>query len=114
MNVNVPLGLQAELEAGKVIARRVSERGGGLSGVQAMALVHEPSSGCDVQRIEIACNLLTPSLPGSTPEDVERRIGELAIAQGLGPIQQAYMTGKTESELRRLLTREQELCVRSN
>lgn len=54
-------------------------------------------------RVEIACNLLNPGKVGSTPEDVECRIRELALAQGLGPVQQSYTTGKTESELLRAL-----------
>eukprot|EP01062_Namystynia_karyoxenos_P041221 TRINITY_DN30021_c0_g1_i1.p1 TRINITY_DN30021_c0_g1~~TRINITY_DN30021_c0_g1_i1.p1 ORF type:complete len:354 (+),score=68.18 TRINITY_DN30021_c0_g1_i1:84-1064(+) len=82
VSFNVPLVLagappdpgDARRAAGLALARRVarslSERGGGLPGVEAMAL---PQWARGV--VEVACNLRSPSLSG--PAEVERRVGEL-------------------------------------
>ncbi|KAM3196285.1 hypothetical protein ACQJBY_072130 [Aegilops geniculata] len=52
-NYNVPVRT-ADVEAVRRVARRVSERGGGLRSVQAMGLAHGDGGA------EVACNLLEP------------------------------------------------------
>ncbi|XP_047339012.1 formimidoyltransferase-cyclodeaminase-like [Impatiens glandulifera] len=68
-NYNIPV-FSADISAIRRIAKRISERGGGLPSVQAMALVH----GQDI--IEVACNLLDPSIVGG--ELVQREVERLA------------------------------------
>ena len=55
VNYNIPVG-QTDMKVAREIAKAVSERGGGLPKVQAMALPH--SSGT----IEIACNILDSAM----------------------------------------------------
>lgn len=85
---------------GKQIARRVSERGGGLPEVQAMALLHGDGG------IEIACNLLNVEV--TNPKVVQDMVAQLAEAQGV-EVKPGYLTGHSEEEilefsLRRLLS----------
>lgn len=68
-NYNIPV-FSADVSAIRRIAKRISERGGGLPSVQAMALVH----GQDI--IEVACNLLNPSRVGG--ELVQLEVERLA------------------------------------
>jgi glutamate formiminotransferase len=87
-NYNVLL-LDSDMAAARAVARAVSERGGGLPGLQAMALRHADG-------IEVACNLLQPAT--TPPGAVLDRIGQLAAQHGLtvGP---GYCTNKTPEEL---------------
>ena len=84
-NYNVPVvfggkrGVDAHADALAVasrLARRLSERGGGLPGVQAMALTHGGDR--TGSTIEVACNLLDPSTcgPDAVQAEVERLFGE--------------------------------------
>ncbi|CAM6109051.1 unnamed protein product [Calypogeia fissa] len=99
MNYNVPIA-STDLTIGKMIARKVSQRGGGLPEVQAMALLH--GDGC----IEIACNLL--NVEKTNPTMVQDMVAELAHAQGV-VVRPGYLTGHSKEEileygLRRLLS----------
>ncbi len=100
VNHNVVLDT-ADVDLAKRLAKEVSERGGGLAGVQAMGLAYEGG------QVEVACNLLDASV--SRPEDVDaflnKALDALATA---GPgrrvsIVRSYQTGKTTEELRALL-----------
>ncbi|EFN58522.1 hypothetical protein CHLNCDRAFT_17265, partial [Chlorella variabilis] len=88
VNYNVLL-LTEDMVAARAVARSVSERGGGLAAVQAMALRH-------LGGIEVACNLLQPAT--TPPEAVLGTIQRLAGQRGLavGP---AYRTNKAPEEL---------------
>ena len=89
LNVLVDSG---DMRAVREMAREVSERGGGLAGVQAMALQHEKG-------IEVACNLLRPLEVDAGV--VEREIRRLAGKKDL-KVLDAYCTGKTVEELERI------------
>ncbi|CAI5514084.1 unnamed protein product [Closterium sp. Naga37s-1] len=63
-NYNIPIQTpsrvtQTTLAAARRVARRVSERGGGLVGVQSMALMHGEKC------VEIACNISEPDAPAT-------------------------------------------------
>ncbi|KAJ8763735.1 hypothetical protein K2173_003517 [Erythroxylum novogranatense] len=73
-NYNVPV-FSTNIGAVRRIAKRVSERGGGLPSVQAMALSH----GDNV--IEVACNLLDPAQVGGL--SVQREVESLAREEGM-------------------------------
>ncbi|KMZ64340.1 Formimidoyltetrahydrofolate cyclodeaminase, Glutamate formimidoyltransferase [Zostera marina] len=73
-NYNVPLW-STDMTIAKRIARKVSERGGGLPSVQAMALTHGDDS------IEVACNLLKPEIVSA--HQVQLQIESLATKEGL-------------------------------
>lgn len=88
MNYNVPL-VSTDLAKGKRIARKVSERGGGLAKVQAMALLH----GADC--IEIACNLLDTDV--SSPDAVQHLVATLAAKEGIQATG-GYLTGHSKEE----------------
>jgi glutamate formiminotransferase len=99
MNYNVPI-VSTDLTIGNRIARKVSQRGGGLPEVQAMALLH--GDGC----MEIACNLLNVDITG--PKVVQDTVADLANAQGI-EVKRGYLTGHSQEEilelaLRRLLS----------
>jgi len=87
VNYNVPV-TGTDFQAGKSVARRVSERGGGLPKVQAMALFHNDT-------IEIACNILDTGVtpPQAVQDFVESAFREVG-AQGalVGP---GYLPGLT-------------------
>ncbi|XP_002988838.2 uncharacterized protein LOC9661847 [Selaginella moellendorffii] len=68
-NYNIPLQT-GDLQAARRIARSVSQRGGGLAHVQAMALAH------GVDSIEIACNLL--DVHETSPSSVQSFVELLA------------------------------------
>ncbi|XP_044958123.1 formimidoyltransferase-cyclodeaminase [Hordeum vulgare subsp. vulgare] len=78
-NYNVPVRT-ADVEAVRRVARRVSERGGGLRSVQAMGLAHGDGGA------EVACNLLDPGAVGAEEVQgmVERLAGEEGLAVGEG------------------------------
>lgn len=92
MNYNVPL-TTIDLDKGKRIARKVSERGGGLAKVQAMALLH----GTDC--IEIACNLLDTDV--SNPQAVQHLVAALAAKEGV-QASNGYLTGHSKEDILRL------------
>ncbi|GLI66512.1 hypothetical protein VaNZ11_010333, partial [Volvox africanus] len=91
-NYNVPLQ-DVDLEEAKWLARAVSERGGGLPGVEAMALKHEDDT------VEVACNLLDETQ--SSPHAVQARLEALASSRGLDQwaVLWGYRTNKTPEEL---------------
>ncbi|GAB4820842.1 hypothetical protein N2152v2_007888 [Parachlorella kessleri] len=93
VNFNVLLDGVTELAAARRIARAVSERGGGLPSVQAMALYHEKG-------VEIACNILDRQ--AAPPELVEERVRQLAAAEG-GGVKSSYMIGRSPEDLLALL-----------
>ncbi|GLC34785.1 hypothetical protein PLESTB_001163800 [Pleodorina starrii] len=94
VNYNVPLQ-DVDMEEAKWLARAVSTRGGGLPGVEAMALQHSDDS------VEVACNLLDESL--SSPHAVQARLEALASARGLDQwaVLWGYRTNKSPEELLR-------------
>ncbi len=71
--------IAACVPAAQRLARAVGERGGGLPRVEAMALSHGDGGG-----VEVACNLLDPYAPRSSPQAVQARLEELAAAEGGG------------------------------
>lgn len=89
VNYNILL-LTDNMEAARKVARAVSQRGGGLAAVQAMALRHKDG-------IEVACNLLDPRV--SPAEAVLREVQRLAAAAGLAVPGQGYRTNKSPGEL---------------
>lgn len=87
VNYNVPV-TGIDIQAGKRVARRVSERGEGLPKVQAMALLHNDT-------IEIACNILDTSVtpPGEVQRFVEAAFKEPGTPNAqVGP---GYLPGLT-------------------
>lgn len=88
-NYNVPV-YSSDLEAVKRIARRVSERGGGLSSVQAMGLAHGDGVA------EVACNLLDPARVGA--EQVQDRVQRLAGAEGFS-VGKGYFTDFSQEKI---------------
>ncbi|KAL4443039.1 hypothetical protein ABPG77_008530 [Micractinium sp. CCAP 211/92] len=88
VNFNVMLHTE-DMAAARAVAHAVSERGGGLQAVQAMALRHEAG-------IEVACNLLDPAV--SPPHAVLAEVQRLASAAGLR-VGRAYRTNKLPGEL---------------
>ncbi|PRW56268.1 formimidoyltransferase-cyclodeaminase-like [Chlorella sorokiniana] len=89
VNYNVLLHSD-DLAAARAIARAVSQRGGGLPGVQAMALRHTDG-------IEVACNLLDPA--ASPPEAVLAEVRRLAAQHGGLAVGPAYRTNKSPEQL---------------
>lgn len=94
-NYNVPLRCD-DLKLATRIAKAVSERGGGLPCVQAMALRHGHGS------IEVACNLLDATVTGG--RRVQERVAELAAVEGV-QVEEGYDTGYSEEEVLRLASR---------
>ncbi|EFJ53267.1 hypothetical protein VOLCADRAFT_55328, partial [Volvox carteri f. nagariensis] len=92
VNYNVPLQ-DVDLAEAKWLARAVSERGGGLPGVEAMALKHADDT------VEVACNLLDETL--SSPHAVQARLEALASSRGLDQwaVLWGYRTNKSPEEL---------------
>lgn len=78
-NYNVPL-FTTDITSARRVSKRVSERGGGLRSVQAMALAHGENV------IEVACNLLDPSNVGGdfVQLEVERLAGKEGLCVGKG------------------------------
>ena len=74
LNLNIQIAT-SDLVLAKKIARSISERGGGLPCVQAMALSHGP------KEVEIACNLLDPA--SSSQEGVLAKVKELCATNNV-------------------------------
>ena len=91
VNYNVTLET-ADLAVGRSVARAVSSRGGGLPGVEAMALRHG-------EGLEVACNLTDPERAG--PAEVLRRVRGLADEAGVA-VGDAYCIGPSPEELQAL------------
>ncbi|XP_076961140.1 formiminotransferase cyclodeaminase-like protein [Bidens hawaiensis] len=87
-NYNVPV-YSNDIGTVRRIAKRVSGRGGGLASVQSMALVHDGV-------IEVACNLLEPSVVGAdqVQSEVERLGTEAVVTVGKG-----YFTDLSQDEI---------------
>ncbi|XVE49857.1 hypothetical protein DITRI_Ditri01bG0116200 [Diplodiscus trichospermus] len=81
-NYNVPV-FSTDIAAVRRIAKKVSERGGGLPSVQAMGLAHGDGV------TEVACNLLEPSKVGG--DRVQLEVERLAKEEGLG-VGKGYFT----------------------
>lgn len=91
INLNVLLE-SVDMPAVRAVAKAVSQRGGGIPGVQAMALQHD-------EGIEVACNLLAPNENG--PASVEEKVKKLAEERGLR-VKRAYCTGRNVEEMIKL------------
>ncbi|CAA7014021.1 unnamed protein product [Microthlaspi erraticum] len=72
------------------MARKASERGGGLPSVQTMALLHGEGV------IEVACNLLNPSQVGG--DEVQTLIDKLGTEEGL-LVGRGYYTDYTADQI---------------
>ena len=89
------------VSAARRLGRKVSERGGGLPGVQAMALPHGEDELGPV--VEIACNLLNADAAG--PEAVQAEVERMCRedAEGVGgvtwDVRKGYVTNLTPEEL---------------
>uniref|UniRef100_A0A803LUX5 glutamate formimidoyltransferase n=2 Tax=Chenopodium quinoa TaxID=63459 RepID=A0A803LUX5_CHEQI len=88
-NYNVPI-FSTNLSAVRRIAKLVSERGGGLPSVQAMALSH----GEEV--IEVACNLLEPNKVGG--DQVQIEVERLAQEEGM-VARKGYFTDFSQEQI---------------
>lgn len=88
-NYNVPV-MSSDLKAVRRVARKASERGGGLASVQTMALVHGEGV------IEVACNLLNPSQVGG--DEVQGLIERLGREEGL-LVGKGYYTDYTADQI---------------
>lgn len=88
-NYNVPV-MSTDLKAVRRLARKASERGGGLPSVQTMALLHGEGV------IEVACNLLNPSQVGG--DEVQRLIDKLGREEGL-LVGKGYYTDYTADQI---------------
>lgn len=76
-------GRTGDVEAVRRLARRISERGGGLPSVQAMGLAHGNGAA------EVACNLLDPGRVGA--EEVQSMVERLAEEEGFA-VGKGYFT----------------------
>jgi len=101
VNHNVVLDT-GDVELAKRLARAVSERGGGLAGVQAMGLAYGRG------QVEVACNLLDSGVNG--PDEVDAFLARAVEGEGEGEgegedvrIVRSYQTGKSVDELRAML-----------
>ncbi|KAF5177796.1 Glutamate formimidoyltransferase [Thalictrum thalictroides] len=88
-NYNVPI-FSTDIATVSKIARQVSERGGGLPSVQAMALAHGENI------TEVACNLLDPTRVGA--EQVKIEVERLAKEKGLS-VGTGYFTDFTQEKI---------------
>ncbi|KAJ3687018.1 hypothetical protein LUZ61_016182 [Rhynchospora tenuis] len=88
-NYNVPIHC-TNIELVKKIARRVSERGGGLESVQAMGLAHKEGV------MEVACNLLNPGQVGA--DRVQAAVERLGAEEGLN-VGKGYFTDFSEERI---------------
>ncbi|XP_038902357.1 formimidoyltransferase-cyclodeaminase-like [Benincasa hispida] len=88
-NYNVPI-FSTNIGAIRKIAKQVSERGGGLSSVQAMALAHDEGV------IEVACNLLESNKVGG--KMVQQEVERLAENEGLG-VGKGYFTDLSQESI---------------
>ncbi|KXZ48167.1 hypothetical protein GPECTOR_30g263 [Gonium pectorale] len=94
VNFNMPLK-GVGLDLARQLARALTERGGGLPAVEAMALQHQDST------VEVACNLLDVSV--SSEHAVAARMEVLAAAHGLtsGSVGPGYRTNRSPEDLLR-------------
>ncbi|KAJ0665941.1 putative 5-formyltetrahydrofolate cyclo-ligase, Glutamate formimidoyltransferase [Helianthus annuus] len=88
-NYNVPV-FCTDISTVRRIAKRVSGRGGGLASVQSMALVH------DNNVIEVACNLLEPSVVGG--EQVQGLVEQLGTEAGAS-VGKGYFTDLSQDDI---------------
>ncbi|KAM0059991.1 putative 5-formyltetrahydrofolate cyclo-ligase, Glutamate formimidoyltransferase [Helianthus debilis subsp. tardiflorus] len=88
-NYNVPV-FCTDISTVRRIAKRVSGRGGGLASVQSMALVH------DNNVIEVACNLLEPSVVGG--EQVQGLVEQLGTEAGVS-VGKGYFTDLSQDDI---------------
>lgn len=88
-NYNIPI-FSTDIAAVRNIAKQVSERGGGLPSVQAMALA------LDEGVIEVACNLQQPSKVGG--KMVQQEVERLAESEGLG-VGKGYFTSPSQEAM---------------
>ncbi|EPS60854.1 hypothetical protein M569_13945, partial [Genlisea aurea] len=89
-NYNVPV-LSTDVDAVRRIAKRVSQRGGGLPSVQSMALAHGKGI------TEVACNLLDAGRVGG--DRVQREVERLAAEEGGLVVGEGYYTDHLPDEL---------------
>ncbi|OMO98793.1 hypothetical protein COLO4_13691 [Corchorus olitorius] len=88
-NYNVPM-FSTDITAVRRIAKKVSERGGGLPSVQAMGLAHDDGV------TEVACNLLEPSKVGG--DRVQLEVERLAKEEGLS-VGKGYFTDLSRDKI---------------
>ncbi|KAK6918995.1 Formiminotransferase, N-terminal subdomain [Dillenia turbinata] len=88
-NYNVPV-FSSDIAAVRRVAKQVSARGGGLPGVQAMALSYGENT------TEVACNLLDPSAVGG--DHVQLEVERLAMAEGM-TVGKGYFTDISQQEI---------------
>ncbi|GAB2233857.1 hypothetical protein Droror1_Dr00003087 [Drosera rotundifolia] len=88
-NYNVPV-YTSDISAVRRVANRVSGRGGGLPSVQSMALAHGENA------IEVACNLLDPSLIGG--DQVQIEVEHLGREEGMD-VGKGYYTDLSQDEI---------------
>ncbi|KAF5753353.1 putative 5-formyltetrahydrofolate cyclo-ligase, Glutamate formimidoyltransferase [Helianthus annuus] len=88
-NYNIPV-FCTDIGTVRRIAKRVSGRGGGLASVQSMALVH------DNNVIEVACNLLEPSVVGG--EQVQGLVEQLGTEAGVS-VGKGYFTDLSQDHI---------------
>lgn len=86
---NVPVR-STDIEAVRGIAKKVSERGGGLKAVQAIGLYH--GEDC----FEVACYLLDQSVTGA--ERVQEEVRRLASEEGF-QVEEGYFTDFLQEEI---------------
>ncbi|WOL13328.1 hypothetical protein Cni_G22098 [Canna indica] len=86
---NVPVW-STDIEAVQMIAKKVSERGGGLKSVQTIGVAH--GEDC----IEVACYLLDPSIVGA--DQVQREVERLASEEGF-EVGDGYFTDFSQEKL---------------
>ncbi|PNW81936.1 hypothetical protein CHLRE_06g267000v5 [Chlamydomonas reinhardtii] len=91
-NYNVPLS-GVDMATARKLAKAISERGGGLPGVQAMALQHADGL------VEVACNLLDAA--AAPPGTLQARLEGIAGAWGLdaSQVRPGYQTNRSPEEL---------------
>ncbi|XP_023757706.1 uncharacterized protein LOC111906214 [Lactuca sativa] len=87
-NYNVPV-FCADMATVRRIAKRVSQRGGGLTSVQSMALVHG-------EVIEVACNLLDPGAVGG--DKVQGAVEKAGLEEGVS-VGKGYFTDLSQEEI---------------
>lgn len=94
-NYNIPVWC-SDIDSVRRIASKVRERGGGLKSVQAMALSH--AAGC----IEVACNLLDPSITGA--DQVQSEVQRLAAKEGF-KVGEGYFTDFSREKITEMYLR---------
>lgn len=79
ISIDLPCDVENMMKAARRVARNVSERGGGLPAVQAMALPHGSDADKGIMTVEIACNLLDVSVTG--PDMVQAKVKSLCSSK---------------------------------